>query len=69
MNFISAYPPKALLAINAHADDLARTNFVLAYPGGDDLAAQSTYGDWLVESIAAVTLPSIPQLARVQRAS
>jgi CRISPR-associated protein Csy1 len=64
--FVSDYPPSALLKINARADDLTRSNFSLAYQGGNDLVAQSTYGDWLVESIAAVapssTLP--PPLAK-----
>lgn len=58
--FVSDYPPQTLHQINANADDLTRSNFFLAYQGGNDLAAQSIYGDWLVESIAAVARSSTP---------
>ena len=65
--FVASYPPNALGDINARADDLTRSNFFLAYQGGDDLAAQNIYGDWLTESMDAVSPPSPPRLVKNDR--
>ena len=53
--FVESYSPPTLLEIGARSEDLARSNFHLAYQGGDDLHAQNLYGDWLAASLAQVS--------------
>lgn len=55
---IDSYPPLALREIGARPEDFARDNLNLAYQGGDDLVAQSVYGDWLAESLNQLTVQS-----------
>lgn len=60
-DFVAAYPPAMLREIHARADDLTWCNFFNAYQGGNDVVAQSLYGDWLTESLSAVA--PLPPLA------
>jgi CRISPR-associated protein Csy1 len=61
--FMAAYPPDALADLGAAADDLARSNFHLAYQGCDDREAQSAYGDWLAASLRKVAAPAATRRA------
>jgi CRISPR-associated protein Csy1 len=57
----SEFPPEKLAGFELDLSQLARTNFFLAYQGGDDRDLQSAYGRWLGSS-APVFAPKIAGL-------
>jgi CRISPR-associated protein Csy1 len=53
---VATFHPQRLTACEARLDQLAWSNFLLAYQGEDDKALQRRYGEWLAKS-AAVLAP------------
>jgi CRISPR-associated protein Csy1 len=60
----AALPSFAELERDAVLDALGRTNFLLAYQGGDDLALQSRYGDFVHALLARAAPEWMQPLAR-----